>query len=100
MRIAVTDGLPFEGYQKMHQSDPVARADILREIQQLPTAERMGFLDSLIQLLREDRRMDSRNAAIENQLRAAAQALQTDYQSDPDLTAFTVLDLEDFHAAD
>ena len=32
-------------------------------------------------------------------LAAAAEALRADYQDDPDLTAFTTLDGEDFHAA-
>lgn len=37
---------------------------------------------------------DSKDA----QLLAAAQLLLTDYESDAELTAFTILDGEDFHA--
>jgi hypothetical protein len=46
------------------------------------------------------REMLNRQLAIRKQqeLAAAAQALLADYQDDADLTAFTTLDGEDFHA--
>jgi predicted DNA-binding ribbon-helix-helix protein len=64
--------------------------------------------DALTQMARQEKRSlsDLVREMIDNQLEerkkqdlaAAAQALLADYQSDPELTAFTALDAEDFHA--
>ncbi len=52
---------------------------------------------SLSEIIREmiDRQVAERQ---QSALTAAAQALLSDYQTDPELTAFQVLDGDDFHA--
>ena len=77
----------------------MTRADIFREIQELPRAERFEILESLARLLRQESQARPLTGTTGRNLMAAAQALQADYQTDPDLTAFTALDRKDFHAA-
>ena len=72
------------------------RAEIVREIQALPFPEQCELLEHLARSLR---RQTPVAATVPGRLASAAAALRADYQSDPDLTAFTALDSEDFPAA-
>jgi hypothetical protein len=77
-------------------------AEILGEIQQLPLQEQSRIFEALRDLLlRQDGPSASStpNKARHSDLVHAARALRPDYESDPELTAFTALDGEDFHAA-
>ena len=64
-----------------------------RSLQEIARREKRSLSDVAREML-------NRQLAIRKQqeLAAAAQALLADYQDDPDLTAFTALDGEDFHA--
>ena len=75
------------------------RAEIVREIQALPFPEQCEILEHLAGSLRRQSAVRAAPARAPGSLAAAAAALRADYQSDPDLTAFTALDGEDFHAA-
>ena len=76
----------------------MTRADILREIQALPVPERFEILESLARLLQQPSQERQPVGTTARSLAAAAEALRSDYQTDPELTAFTALDGEDFHA--
>jgi hypothetical protein len=70
--------------------------EILEKLKKLPTAERLKIVESAVHQLREEL-----EEAVEqggDRLAKAAQTLLADYVSDPELTAFTVLDSEPFHA--
>jgi hypothetical protein len=75
------------------------RADLVREIQTLPFQEQFEMLEYLARLLRQQSQAYSRSGTVPRSLAAAAETLRADYQDDPNLTAFTALDCEDFHAA-
>jgi len=69
---------------------------ILDEIKRLPLSEKLF----LIELIFRDIRGEAINREREDEeRRKAAEFLLTDYQGDEELTAFTVLDKEDFHEA-
>ena len=74
------------------------QADIVRQIQALPFPEQFEMLEYLARSLRQQSQAQFPSGAPPRDLMAAAQALRSDYQNDPDLTAFTALDCEDFHA--
>ncbi len=75
------------------------RANIVREIQALPFPEQFEMLEYLARSLRQQSQAQARPGTAPGTLTAAAEALRCDYQNDPELTAFTALDCEDFHAA-
>jgi hypothetical protein len=75
------------------------RAEIVREIQALPFQEQFEMLEYLARSLRQQSQAHYPSGTVPASLAAAAESLQADYQNDPDLTAFTALDCEDFHAA-
>lgn len=75
------------------------RADIVREIQALPFQEQFEMLEYLARSLRQQSQAHPPSGTAPHDLAAAAETLRADYQNDPDLTAFTALDCEDFHAA-
>ena len=64
--------------------------EIVREIQRLPIQQQFELHETLMRLLKEH--------ASAPDLAAAARALLEDYRTDPELTAFTALDSDDFHA--
>jgi hypothetical protein len=63
--------------------------EIIKEIQRLSIQKRIFVIEKTIHSLckHEDT----------NQMKKAADILQSDYKSDKELTAFTTLDLEDFY---
>jgi hypothetical protein len=77
------------------------RLDLLKELQKLTPPERLAVIEAALQQLRADLEVTPapKSLALRKQeMAAAAQALQADYAAGGDLTAFTALDAEDFHA--
>jgi len=78
---------------------PVYRAQILLEPEQHEALVRIARQEkrSLSDVVREmlDQQLSERK---KEELAAAAQALLQDYTEDEELTAFTALDVEEFHA--
>jgi hypothetical protein len=75
------------------------RANIVREIEALPFQEQFEMLEYLARSLRQQSQAQAAPGTASSSLAAAAAALRSDYQHDPELTSFTALDSEDFHAA-
>lgn len=79
----------------------MTQGEILDELKKLTTAERLAVMEAALRLIREDLRQTERPlTSIERkqQLTTAAEVLLRDYQTGGELTAFTVLDSEDFSA--
>ncbi len=70
--------------------------EILEQLKKLPTPERLKIVESTVHQLREELEGAVEQGA--DRLAQAAQALLADYASDSELTAFTGLDSEPFHA--
>jgi len=70
--------------------------EILEQLKKLPTPERLKIVESTVHQLREELEGAVEQGA--DRLAQAAQALLADYASDSELTAFTHLDGEPFHA--
>jgi hypothetical protein len=79
----------------------MVQTQILTEIGRLPIPERLILLEDALRVIRQDLQQTksaSRQANRNRELAAAAQALLADYVAGGELTAFTALDSEDFHA--
>lgn len=74
-------------------------AEILGEIKQLPLQEQSRIYEALRGLVSRQVGSSEAEFPTQNDLARAARALRSDYESDAELTAFTALDGEDFHAA-
>ena len=78
----------------------MTNSEIIDQLKQLTTAERLAVIEAATRLIREDLSQPEANENAEDeQLARAAKALLADYQSDRELTAFTSLDGEDFRHA-
>jgi len=77
----------------------VLRADIVREIHALSFQEQFEMLECLARSLRQQSQAKAACDTPSGSLMAAAEALRSDYQIHSELTVFTALDGEDFHAA-
>lgn len=78
----------------------MTNSEIIDQLKQLTTAERLAVIEAASQLIREDLSLSEANEnAKDEQLSQAAAALLADYQSDRELTALTSLDSEDFRHA-
>ncbi|HEY4327914.1 MAG TPA: hypothetical protein VGN20_28280 [Mucilaginibacter sp.] len=66
-------------------------SEIISEINKLPVSQRLTLIELTIKKIREEEKKD--------QLSVAAEMLFNDYSNDPELTAFTNLDHEDFYEA-
>jgi len=66
-------------------------SEIITEINKLPVSQRLTLIELTIKNIREEEKKQRRTAAVEK--------LYDDYVNDPDLTAFTSLDFEDFYEA-
>ena len=75
----------------------MTNGEIIDQLKQLTTAERLAVIEAATQLIRED--LSHAENAADAQLAEAAKALLPDYQSDRELTVFTALDGEDFRHA-
>jgi hypothetical protein len=74
--------------------------DLLNELKKLAPPQRLAVIEAALQQLRADLEgTEPESLALrQREMAAAAQALQVDYAPGGELTAFTVLDAEDFHA--
>ncbi len=73
--------------------------DILEELKKLTPAERLSVIETALQQLRgELQQTQPTGQERKRKLALAAEALFADYAADGELTAFSVLDGEDFHA--
>ncbi len=79
----------------------MTRNDILEELNKLPADERLDIVESALRRLREQFLAGRPEVTAERRerLSIAADALRTAYETDSELTAFTTLDRDDFHAA-
>jgi len=79
----------------------MTRLDLLKELQKLTVPERLALLEAAVHQLRADLEGTPEPKSlvgIKQEMAAAAQALHADYAAGGELTAFTDLDAEDFHA--
>jgi len=78
----------------------MTNTEILEQLKNLPAAERLRIVESTVHGLREDLERSGAQIGEETNARLAraAEALLDDYSKDRELTAFTALDGEAFHA--
>ena len=79
----------------------MTRAEILEQIKKLSIKERFEVIDAAIHLLRDELTQRARPLTPQDRKRLLSQAadvLLQDYETDSELTSFTALDGEDFHA--
>jgi hypothetical protein len=79
----------------------MTQADILEELKKLTTIERLRIIGAALRLLSEElQQVEHPLARIERkrQLATAAEALLPDYAPGGELSIFTALDSEEFHA--
>jgi hypothetical protein len=78
----------------------MTNTEILELLKSLPAAERLRIVETTVHELREDlERSGAQTGEASNaQLARAAEALLGDYSKDRELTSFTALDGEAFHA--
>ena len=78
----------------------MTNSEIIDQLKQLTTAERLAVIEAATKLIKQDLSLTEIDiGAQDKQLTRAAAALLADYQSDPELVAFTSLDGEDFRHA-
>ena len=79
----------------------MTQIEILEELKKLTSAERLAVAEAALTLVREDLQRTGHSLSmtqLSQQMAEAAKALLRDYQTDTELTAFTILDSEDFGA--
>jgi hypothetical protein len=79
----------------------MTRSEILEELKKLPPEELLAVVEAALVQVREDLQRMKRPTPerdLKRQMAIAAEALFADYAADRELTAFTDLDAEDFHA--
>jgi len=78
----------------------MTQSEILEELYKLPLAERLAIVDAVLREVRADAAHLEEPTArpTREQLLTAVELMRRDYESDPELTALTVLDSEDFVA--
>ncbi len=79
----------------------MAYAEILEEIKKLSLKERLEVIDAAIHLIRDELTPRVHPSAPQDRkklLSRGADVLRRDYETDHELTSFTALDGEDFHA--
>ena len=78
----------------------MTNVELIEEIKKLEPLAQLDLAESTLRILRTDIRIEKEFNTTERQskqLREAAAALLTEYHSNPELTAFSVLDSEEFH---
>jgi hypothetical protein len=79
----------------------MTHAEILEQIKKLSLKERLEVIDAAIHLLRDELTRGVHPLTPQDRKRLlsqAADALLQDYETDSELTSFSALDSEDFHA--
>lgn len=79
----------------------MTQVEILEELKRLALPERLRVIEAALRLVRDDIQHEEKSlngGERKRQLAAAAEALLPDYSAGGELTVFTTLDSEDFHA--
>jgi len=76
----------------------MTHAEILEQIKKLSLKERLEIIDAAIHLLRDELVRPLSPEDRKRLLSKGADVLLQDYETDRELTCFTALDGEDFHA--
>jgi hypothetical protein len=79
----------------------MTQREILEELKKFPATERLTIIESALHLIHKDLQQVQQpltRTQKERQLAAAAEALLPVYSANDELTDFTSLDHEDFHA--
>jgi len=79
----------------------MSQREMLEQLNRLPAVERLTIIQAALRLIHEDLQeieLPSSRADKARRLAAAAEALLPDYSAGGELTAFTALDHEVFHA--
>ena len=78
----------------------MTQKEILKELKRFSTRERLEIIETTLHLIRQELRLEKpgKRSRKSRSLSLAAKALLPDYLASGELTAFTVLDGEDFHA--
>ncbi len=80
----------------------MSEREIIDQLKKLAPAERLAIVETTLRSIREELALVQepvKEAEKERKLAAAAEALLPDYGPGGDLTIFTALDTEDFHAS-
>jgi len=78
----------------------MTNSEIIDQLKQLTTAERLAVIEAATRLIQEDlSQSEPELRPDDKQLAEAATVLLADYQADPELVAFTSLDGEEFRHA-
>jgi replicative DNA helicase len=75
--------------------------EILNELRKLSNNERLAIIEAVLEMIRKDLQQTGQVQEMSEKrrkLKQAARELLVDYMSDDELTAFKVLDGEDFYA--
>ena len=78
------------------------QTEILEELRKLPAIEQLAIIETVLFLVRQKLQQTDQASTLTNKdqdLTVAAKALLSDYTVNNELTAFTVLDGEDFYAS-
>lgn len=78
----------------------MTQAEIINQMKKMTVAERLELIEIAVQQLRAELQRESEDQPVLDrgeQLRRAAELLRQDYLTDKELTAFSVLDGEDFY---
>ena len=79
----------------------MTQKEILEELRKLTPSERLTVVETTLHMIREDLNQNNQPGGYterQQQLASAAKALLPDYSADGEMTIFTTLDSEDFHA--
>lgn len=76
--------------------------EIIEQLKKLTPAERLSVVEATLRSIREElpQVQETLKRADKKRMAAAAEALLQDYTQGDDLTSFTALDSEDFHASE
>lgn len=80
----------------------MTQREIIEQLKKLAPAQRLAIVEATLRSIREELASSQERQAKsgrELKLAEAAKALLSDYANDGDLTSFTALDSEDFHAS-
>jgi len=80
----------------------MTQREIIEELKKLAPAQRLAIVEATLRSIREElapAQEPVKELELEGKLAAAVEALLPDYAQGGDLTSFTALDSEDFHAS-
>ncbi|MCA9947413.1 MAG: hypothetical protein KC449_28235 [Anaerolineales bacterium] len=77
----------------------MTQKELLREFQRLSLQQQLAILRDALEIVENNFRQLEQTESDKLPLEEAAQLLRQDYLSDSELTAFTAIDGDEFHAA-